>query len=149
MVPTETIHFVNSQEVNTMKLSKEIINQADRIIFNYAKFDKYMGFYTLTLNDVDSYDVYKLSSLIMAENKDLASEATGPDNDLYERSMLPSLISYMSNSNNKDFKEDYLVTWNEGIVHYLQINIEELLNSSLEEFNASFNDNREEDVWAA
>jgi hypothetical protein len=147
------IHGANNMTNNYSKL---IINKADEIVFQYAKYDLLSGCYMLNRNDISTLDLYSLAAMIMKEDSILASEVMGPDNSNYELYILPALYRYLANPSSTLDQEDYLIACREGVLSYLNPRIMELISDRLEEFNYSVMDlnNSKEDeeeiyTWAA
>lgn len=121
---------------------------ADMIVRAHARFSPLDGFFNLHVDDVPDYELAKFTSILMSENEDMAWEATGPDNPLYEGSMLPKLQHFLSNMFDIDSREDFLKSWQEGMTHYFKKRMSALLESSLENYNIDFkdHDNYEEEA---
>jgi len=109
---------------------KKINNFVTSLINNYCQYDNLSETYEIDINDIESDDLYKLCSLIMQDNPDLAIEATSIENPEYEKSMLPALKYCMAN-NSLSFE----ITWQEGILSYLRKRIIGLLDDALEIYN--------------
>ncbi len=89
----------------------------------------------LDINDISEFDLNELSSLLIKNDKYLASEATGPDNIYWEKYMLPALTKYLSNSHDAQQEKDYLRVWSKCITSYFMPMIQELLGAQMVEYN--------------
>lgn len=125
-----------------MIYSKTIRNLADDIVSHYSTFDKFDNMYYLSIDNIPDFDLHELSSFLMLENTDLASEATGYDNPAYLEKMLPAQIKYLSNSTNKDEEIEFIRCWKEGVTDYLKDLMNELLQDAVERMNKEFNHSR-------
>jgi hypothetical protein len=117
-----------------MRVSNDTRHHAKDIIHNYAEFDDISECYDLRLRDVPEYEIEKLSCLIYLDSPELAAEACGPDNDEFEKSMLPALIRFLDDTSNKDKQEDYLNAWKAGLTAYTKKIALNLLSDELESF---------------
>lgn len=118
-----------------MKYSKTIINFADNLISYYSKYDILSDCYNISTSNIPDFDLHEFSSLLMLEDSDRASEATGPDNKYFETKMLPSLIKFMENTTDKDNQIEYIKSWRDGITNYFESTIESILSDRLENYN--------------
>lgn len=116
-----------------MNYSKTTRSFAYDLVNAYAKFNGEC--YELDIGDVDEFDLEKITSLMMAEHRDWANEATGPDNPAYEDSMLPALLIYLEDTFSPEAKENFDERWKRGMVSYAWDQIEKLLDEQLNEYN--------------
>ncbi len=105
-------------------MNKELNRFAYRLCSIYSKDGE------LDINDISEFDLNEFSSLLIKNDKYLASEATGPDNSRWESEMLPALTRYLS---------------------YFMPMIQDLLDRQLIEYNFDkniFNKSEGERAWA-
>ena len=108
---------------------------AATLVVDYAKFDKVNDNYDLKISDIGDFDLIELARQIMLSKRGSEAEATGPDNELWEVSMLPSFIRLMSQPNSKQRQKDFAEIWLEAVTSYFMPDIEEMLARQLEFFN--------------
>lgn len=121
--------------MNNAKYKQEVISFVKNLISNYSEYNSELGCYLLYIDKIDETDLWKFSSIIMSIDDDRAWESTGPDNPLYEKKLLPSLIKVLSNVNDKDYQIDFIRSWREGIGEYFKTLLEELIEEQLQEYN--------------
>jgi hypothetical protein len=119
-----------------MKYPTLVQRAVDQIIHHYAEYDRLAEQYILDMDDVPDHDLFELTALLMQEEPERASEATGPDNPQYLSIMLPALIDYMKDITDLDNQFIYIYNWEKGILSYHREHIKELLDSQLEIYNA-------------
>lgn len=118
-----------------MNLHKDIIYAAKDIVSHYSHFDGDQ--FTLNFNQIPSFHIEELTSLIMEHDDAYASEATGPDNDWYLKFMKPSLVNFLKNTSDKDAKFEFVNNWKDGVTHYFENCIKDLLEEQLIKLNQS------------
>ena len=118
-----------------MKTSKETKFFVDNLIENFAKYDTLCGFYNLDIDSIPEIELEVLASKLMLDDYDKAADSTGPDNNSYDRHMLPSLIKLLVNSLDKDNKIEFINSWKNGVINHYQDTIKELLEERLEIYN--------------
>ena len=116
-----------------MRFSKSTIRYLDDLVYDNAKFDKTEKKYYLDINNISPLYLSELAGHIMQDDPMLASEATGPDNQAYDRYMLPALTKFLCNSDD-DNKYDYLCAWQDGVVSYLRNTMQMLLDERVSEY---------------
>ena len=129
----DTTQLAKGVHSMNMKHSLATIRFADSLIINNTHYDKFSGQYVL--GDIEDVDLYKLSSLIMSDDSDVAAEATSPNNPHYQTKMLPALLNYMRNTVDKDNLYSYTKEWSRGTAEYCEPFIQQLLESRLQEYN--------------
>jgi RNase adaptor protein for sRNA GlmZ degradation len=118
-------------------MSKNTINKFVRdIVVIYSKYDSHSKCHYLNIDNVPDFLLDELSSLIMKQDNDYACEATSMDNPAYEKSMLPSLIKFMSNSTDNNERIDFINAWQEGVRNYFSKHMQQLINDQLDIYNA-------------
>ncbi len=127
----------NCQRNDFMKITPDIKSSFDSVIDSYAKLGE-EDTYELDLKDIPDYELHKLAGLIISKNDDYASESTGPDNDDYDKSMLPALINFMKDPHDEYKQEDFLEAWKRGVLNYLTPSIERILKERLLEYNEHY-----------
>ncbi len=127
-------HGSNSQcqRMTSMQHSTQTNDFVQNLIFHYAKFDQGSGSYGLKIEHLPEFELHALAATIMDSDKIYASEATGPDNPDYEKTMLPALLKYMKNPGDKDEEFEFKQTWLSGVSNYFSDQIQTLLNNACE-----------------
>lgn len=106
---------------------------ASQCVHHYAKF--YCDQYYLNIIDLPDFIRHEFSALIMSEDENYASEATGKDNKLWESKMFPSLLKHLQDSTDVDKSIEFKNTWRDSITEYFYPNMQELIDDSLSEYN--------------
>lgn len=110
-----------------MKVAKDILRLVARLVSHHASYDKFSDTYNLSVNNLSDFEINELAALFMLDD-DLASEANGPDNPAYQKTMLPSLLRYMSNSTSRDEEIEFNRSWRNGVASYFHNMIQELID---------------------
>ena len=118
-----------------MRLSKRTTEFAYSIVADKAKFDSLANQYVMDIDDVADFNLAKLASHIYLDNPDFATESTGPDNDMYDRYMMPALLTYLKNSTEKDARIEFYNAWIKGTTHHAKNVINDLLKEMLSNYN--------------
>ncbi len=118
-----------------MKFSKNTKLYISTIVEYYAKFDSLSKSYILADDDLSDFVFSKIASLIYIDNPDFATESTGPDNDYYDRYMVPALLVYLKDITDKDAKIEFNNSWAKGTTQYAMNVIKKLLEEELEKYN--------------
>lgn len=116
---------------------------ANHLIMEYSVVnydDRPRGRYELDIDNVPQDERREFASLILASDDSLASEATGPDNGLFQKQMLPSLLSYMKNPTDLDSMSRLAEDWADGTSNYLKTRMQELIDCELEIVNETTKD---------
>lgn len=113
-----------------MRPNKSSYSYARDVVEFYAKYDSSNDEYFLKVDKLPEPDVYELCALIMQENRDMSSEALGPDNPMFERSILPSLLCYMKNSTDKDNEIEFLRSIKDSVVHYFSSKMQNIIDQN-------------------
>lgn len=103
----------------------------------YVKDDYPKGRYELDICDIPDNERREFAALIMASDDSLASEATGPDNSLFDKKMLPSLVAYMKNPSDMDSMARLAEDWANGTSSYLRTKMQDMIDSELELINSA------------
>jgi len=119
-----------------MLYSKKTRSFAQSLVANHAKYDSLSECYCVSLDDLFDFDLQKLASLVYIDNPDFATESTGPDNNLYDRKMMPALLIYLKNPLDRDADIGFRNAWLEGVTHYARHSMEELIEQELDVFNS-------------
>lgn len=117
-----------------MKYSNETIKFVDYLIRTHCHFNGEC--YDVYIYDLADFDLCKLSGLIMQDNLNYAAESTGHDNDSYPTELLPSLIKFMLDINNKESEQEFVSTWLKYVSSHFNKTINFLLNDRLSEYNS-------------
>lgn len=145
----ETIHYVKCHGVINMRFSKEVINFTDQLVYNYSKLEVLGEYYLIHISSVPEFEIYELSSLIMASDNCYEEEALGPDNPSFRTKMLPALHLFLKDTTNKDNEIEFVNCWKEGVSDYFRGTIQKLLEERLENYNQEEGYIKEMHVWAA
>lgn len=115
---------------------------AHKLVSTYAQWDDVNDLYHLHIFDIPDFELDAFAGLLMANDKDLANEATCSDNPEYLRKMLPALLTYLSDTTDKDKLYEFTKAWREGVVSYFQNNTQEIINNlCTERLHREMNDN--------
>ena len=106
---------------------------AHECVVNYATFNQLDEFYSVEICDLPDFVQHEFAAIIMAQNQDLANEATGPDNKHWESKMLPALVRYLKNSTDKDEAIEFNNTWRDCVTDYVNSRMQELLDEHITE----------------
>jgi hypothetical protein len=117
------------------KAPKQVLKFVDHLVRCCAKWCRNANSYILIVEDIAEHDLAHLAALIMANDFSYSNEATGADNDDYEKSMLPTLVSYLKDTTSEDAGKDFLKKWEKGCVNYFRRCMNELFMYALDEFN--------------
>lgn len=122
--------------------SKALRTFANHLVFHYSKFDSLSQCYVVSIHDIADFDLHEFASIFMQSDEGYASEATGPDNPAYEKTMLPALLSYMKNTTDQDKEIEFNNAWRDGVTSYFKKSMQELLDEqcndrSYDEYNDS------------
>jgi len=93
------------------------------------------GIRTLDPHDIPENDINNLTALILSQDDWLSSEANGPDNPEWERSMLPALLKTMQTQKNGYSMEEFHDVWTSGVRAYVMKTIAEMIDEALEVLN--------------
>lgn len=87
--------------------------------------------YTLDVIELPDFIQQEFASKILSSDSMLSSEATGPDNALFEKEMLPSLLSILANSTDKDKEINFINAWRDGVTNYTKRIMQDLIDNAL------------------
>jgi hypothetical protein len=130
--------FVASKDASMAndRFSKKIIAIMDGIVNQSAKHDSMTTGYELLYDEIDELDLELLTAQLFIEQESIASECTGPDNELYDSKMLPALITLLQNSTDRDSQIEFIKEWKRGAASYAKFKLSQLLEWRLEYYNA-------------
>lgn len=109
---------------------------AEDAVSNYATFDKCLKQYTIEVDDLSDFTQHEFAALIMIQEDGYATEANGPDNIAYEKTMLPALLRFLKNTTDRDEEIEFVNAWRDGVTSYLKPSMEKLLEDAVYEYNA-------------
>lgn len=118
-----------------MTFSKPVTTLAYGLVSHYATFDSLSGMYDMSILDLNDFDLQTFAATIMRSNEAYAAEATGADNDAFEKTMLPALTCYLKNPCDKEIEAMFNETWLIGVTSYFKPAMRRLLAEALEEYN--------------
>lgn len=116
-------------------MNKDLLRHVDLLIKSYCYFDQLSKSYEVNIRSIAEWDMDKVVAMMMADNLDLATEATSIDNPEFEKSMLPALTKYLSRSFSSEIQKEYVAAWKKGIFKYMENRIERLFEERLELYN--------------
>lgn len=119
-----------------LKKNKDLNYQVQQIIDLYSHIDEF-GERAINFKAVPDIEMDELYALAISENRELAYEACGPDNNAFDGDMLPALIQMLSKSN-RESGQDFVDTWKKGIRSYFKKQIESLINDEINRQNTYF-----------
>lgn len=111
------------------RFSDKTYNLAAQIADQYADRDDNVVY----LYDIPDEELLELASSIMAHDISFASEALGPDNDSFDKTILPALIMYLQRPADRDLEVEYLNKLKSGLLSYYGETMEELINDAYRE----------------
>lgn len=120
------------QGSSNMRHSKQLIDLIDGIIYREADYIPDEGYY-LDYNDLSDNDIEEATAQLIADDEDIAHEATGADNPEFEKKMLPALIRHLRNPCDKDEQIEFMKEWRNGVAAYCRTFIESLIEDRLSE----------------
>ena len=126
-----------SVTVGNFKFSPQIVRLMDDIIAANIEYCSDSHKYVLDYSDLDSFHVEQLMAQLMTDSQDVAMEATGGDNQNYNK-MLSSLIDMLRDSTNKEKVYEFVTAWREGVAGYSCYLLPELLQARVEEYNFEY-----------
>lgn len=107
------------------------------LVLNYATYDTLDEFYSLDVSDLPDFTRHEFAEKLISEEPDYANEATGADNDAYEKTMLPALLKFLRNTTDRDLEIEFTNAWRDGVTSYMTSKMQELINDALVEYNGS------------
>lgn len=114
--------------------SRQVGDMVHQLVDWYAKTNR-AGMYELDSRDIPENDLNNLTALMLSQDDMLASEATGPDNPEWEKSMQPALIRTLKTQKNGYAMEEFHDVWTSGVRAYLMTYIDHLVEERLQELN--------------
>jgi hypothetical protein len=126
----KTTPFVRCQDGEDM--DRQIAEIADRIVDQYATRDRMTGVWWIDTHDIPDSDLNQLAGMMIAKDDDLAAQATGPDNDEWEKAMMPALTRALLSGRPPAEHEDFNDIWMSGVRAYLRGHMADLLTERLE-----------------
>lgn len=116
-------------------MNKQLRSFSKECVEQYARYDDFDGFYSLDVYNLPNFVQHEFAALIIADNEDLASEASGPDNKHWETKMLPALTKYLKNSTDNDEAIEFNKVFRDCVTDYMTSRMQELLDDCICEFN--------------
>lgn len=128
-------HMSLTQSVKgvTRMSNRQVQSFVKSLVNTYSKI--YDHQHTLSVYDPPDFVRHEFAALIIANDPSYASEATGPDNDLWESKMLPALLSYLKNSTDVDASIKFNNTWKECVTAYLIPYMQKLIDDEISDYN--------------
>lgn len=117
-----------------MRPTADVRSFVRSLVSHHASYDRLGGYYSLNIKDVPDFDLHELASLIMSSDDAYASEATGPDNPAYDKTMLPALQRYLRNSTDRDEEIEFTKAWRDGVTSYFHEQIQTLIDAECSDY---------------
>ncbi len=118
------------------KNNKDLNYQIKQVIDLYSYVDEF-GERAIDFNAVPDIEMDELYALAISDDKVLAYEACGPDNNSFDGEMLPSLINMLMKSK-REVDQDFVNSWKKGVRSYLKKSIQSLINEEIDRQNTYF-----------
>lgn len=115
-----------------MTYDRQVKDIADRLVELYSKRDRMTGVIAIDTYDIPESDLNQLAGMMLSKDDDLAAQATGPDNDEWEKAMLPALTRALLSGRPPAEQEDFNDVWMSGVRAYLKDSMQYLLNDRLD-----------------
>ena len=115
-----------------MSYDRQVTDIADRFVELYAKRDSMTGVWSIDTYDIPEYDLNHLAGMMLSKDDDLASQATGPDNDEWEKAMMPALTRALLSGRPPAEQEDFNDVWMSGVRAYLRDSMQHVLDERLD-----------------
>jgi hypothetical protein len=112
-------------------MNSQVQSFTKHCVSQYAQYNPFDEFYSLDVQDLPDFVQHEFAAMIMADNNDWASEATGPDNKHWETKMLPALTRYLRNSTDQDEAIEFNSIWRDCVADYLNNHMQKLVNDSI------------------
>jgi len=129
-----------------MDYSREAREMSDLIVRSYAERCRVTGLYILNITDLPQHELGQFAVLVMGSIRGSDSEATGPDNPLFDGLMMPSLIRLLRSPSDVERQKDFADEWTHSVIRYFQDDMEKLVDRSLEDLNDE-SDSHDEDEY--
>lgn len=113
----------------------KLTNFASKCVETYATYDEIDGFCSLSVQDLPDFIQNEFAGLIFQQEPFYATEAIGPDNDLWETKMLPALTQYLKDITDKDAEIIFTSTWRDCVTSYVHDHMQELIDDALQDYN--------------
>lgn len=109
------------------------------VVLTHAKIDRYKNQYNLNFLDLPDFIRFEIVAHILIDDNSWSHEALGPDNNNFNKKMLPSIIKYLLNTTNKDNEIEFVNSWRDSVTDYFKNMINGLIDEALYELNESNN----------
>jgi len=118
-----------------MKTHKDkVISFIDELISNYYEYDRSREEFVIPPNAIKDHDIDEFAALMLEDN-DYAGEATGPDNDYFRISMIPTLIKWLQSPCDNDKRIDFADAYRIAMRKYAELGFWVLIEARLIQFN--------------
>ncbi len=117
-----------------MSSERRIACGMNTIVLQYAKYSKSEQCFNLSYEDIPAHEIDSLVATLM-EDDFSASEACGPDNDEFELSMRPALVSALRDHAMELVNHEFSKRWIAGIRKYFEKRLRHELEHILNELN--------------
>lgn len=119
-----------------MELSRSTRAFVSSLVDSYSRYNISIKQNDLTVDDIPEYDLCKLSAMLLADNDDYCSESLGPDNQLFESCLIPTIQSYLRNIHDQDEAIKLAECIRKIIIAHHEKVIESLIQDELQDYNA-------------
>ena len=115
-----------------MSYDRQVTDIADRFVELYSKRDSMTGVWSIDTYDIPENDLNQLAGMMLSKDDDLSAQATGPDNDEWEKAMMPALTRALLSGRPPAEHEDFNDVWMSGVRAYLKDSMQHVLDQRLE-----------------
>jgi hypothetical protein len=119
----------------TTNKSIQINNLINDLVSWYATSSNTDRQLKLYVSDIPEQDLNNLAGLIISQDDDYAAESTGFDNDDFQRSMLPALITALRGKKNGYTSEEFRDIWTSGVRSYLMPVMQKMIDEVIDDLN--------------
>lgn len=102
---------------------------------NRMAFNRYVNAYVINFDALCQDDLAELAALYLIHDRAMGTEACGPDNAMFDKIMMPSLIKILKCETDKENQYDFIISWRKGIVEYFRKQMIELIAGHLNALN--------------
>lgn len=115
-------------------MNSKLNNYAYDLCYKYAEYNRHDDCFDLYVDKLPDDVKSEFVAILMSEDPMFAGEATSIDNPNYESFMLPSMIVYLKDPTNEDKRNDYIITWNKGLLRYSEKKMQDLIYDAIGDY---------------
>jgi hypothetical protein len=116
-----------------MNYPKDILCFVRKLVNEYSTYSPFNKNYSLDLDALPNSVRYEFAVKMMSFDPSFASEATGPDNQYYDKEMIPALCRYLMKPTEKDEEIEFLNSWKKSVSDYFNNYLQEIIDSMCQE----------------